>query len=74
MFSEFAYSLIFGKPVIFYLGVITLFSFFFTASIAMMNKRGISYISFKWHPRMAKISLVLALAHGFLALSYYLGF
>lgn len=74
MIREFAFALIFGKPVVFYLGILTFLSFSFTASIAIMNKRGIALIPFKWHPRMAKISLTLALIHGILAISSYLGF
>ncbi|MDO8424734.1 MAG: hypothetical protein Q7S70_02225 [bacterium] len=74
MVRDFAFFVILGKPVVFYLGIITLSSFLFTASIAIMNKRGITIIPFKWHPRMAKTSLTLALIHGILALSAYLGF
>ncbi len=72
MVRDVAYFLIFGKPVIFWTGILTLFSFLFTASIAILNKRGIAKIPFKWHPRMAAISITLALIHGLMGiLSYF---
>jgi hypothetical protein len=55
-----------------YLGIITLLSFLFTASISVLNKRGIRYVDFKWHSRMAKFSIGLALLHGLLAVLAYL--
>lgn len=69
--AEISYYMIFGKPLIFYLGLSTITSFFFTASISVMNRRGIHVIPFKWHPRMAAFSLTLASIHGFLAAAYY---
>lgn len=72
MFKSIAYYLIFGKPLILYLGILTLLSFLFTASIAIMNLKGIHKIPFAWHHRMAIISISLALIHGTLGiLSYF---
>ncbi len=71
--QQVAYYSILGKPVVMYFGIITLLSLLFTASISIMNLRGITYIPFKWHPRMAKITIALALLHGLLALSAYVG-
>jgi len=65
------YYSIFGRPLILYLGILTLFSFLFTASIAIMNKRGINKIPFKWHPRMAIFSISLAIIHGILGILAY---
>lgn len=62
-----AYFEILGRPVVFYLGIIAFFSFCFTASIALLNRRGIHKIPLKWHFRLAKISLGLAATHGLLA-------
>lgn len=64
--------LIFGRPFIMYLGILTLSSFLFTASIALMNRRGITVIPFKWHPRMAAFSIALAIIHGTLGVALYL--
>ncbi|MDD4931669.1 MAG: hypothetical protein PHG66_06020 [Candidatus Colwellbacteria bacterium] len=66
-----AYFPIFGKPLIMYLGIITLLSFISTATIGFLNFKGIRKIPFKWHPRMALISLSLALIHGLFGISAY---
>lgn len=67
-----AYYLIFGKPLILYIGILTLTSFLITASIAILNKKGIHKIPFKWHSRMAAVSIALALVHGTLGLLAYI--
>lgn len=72
MLESITYYLIFGKPLIMYLGILTLSSFLFTASIAILNRRGITIIPFKWHPRMAAISIMLAVTHGSLGVLAYL--
>lgn len=72
MLTSISYFSIGGKPLIFYLGILTLTSFLFTASIAILNRRGIHKIPFVWHPRLAKISLGLALIHAFFAIAAYL--
>jgi hypothetical protein len=64
--------MIFGKPLIMYLGILTFLSFLFTALISVLNSRGIHVIPFKWHPRMAIISICLAVIHGTLGLLSYL--
>jgi hypothetical protein len=71
MFQNITYFLIFGKPLIMYLGIVTLITFLFTASIAVMNLKGIHTIPFKWHPRCAIIAIVLALVHGILGVLAY---
>lgn len=72
MLENISYHLIFGRPLIMYLGILTLSSFLFTASIAVLNvKYGIHKIPFRWHPRMAAFSIILALIHGTLALLHY---
>lgn len=71
MFVNVAYFLIFGKPLIFYTGILTLLSFLFTALIGFLNYNGIHKIPFKWHPRMAVISITLALLHGLMGLLVY---
>jgi len=66
---------IFGKPLVIYLGMITALSFLFTALIGFMNFKNTAHkIPFLWHPRMAVISIILALVHGLLAFSIYFNF
>ncbi len=54
-----------------YLGILTLSSFLFTALIGFLNFKGNHKIPFKWHPRMAVISIALAIIHGLLGILAY---
>ncbi|WP_321506044.1 hypothetical protein [uncultured Methanoregula sp.] len=71
MFAEITYAPILGKPLILYLGVLTLLGFLITASVAIMNLRGIHTIPFRWHMRCAAVSIALALVHGSLGILAY---
>ncbi len=71
MFQDITYALIFGKPLIMYLGILTLLAFLLTASIAILNFRGIHTIPFKWHPRCAALAICLAVIHGSLGILVY---
>jgi len=71
MFQDISYALIFGKPLILYLGVLTLSAFIITAAIAVMNFKGIRIIPFEWHSRCAVVALCLALVHGALGILAY---
>lgn len=68
MFRDISYFLIFGKPVIMYVGIITLVSFLFTATIGFLNLKGIHKIPFSWHPKMAALSIILAVIHGIMGI------
>ena len=73
MLEYITYHLIYGRPLIMYLGILTLSSFLFTAAISVLNvKFGINKIPFKWHPRMAAISITLAIIHGTLGILAYI--
>ena len=75
MISQIAYTLVFGKPVIMYLGILTYLSLLFTAFISVSNvKYGIHIIPFKWHPQMAAVTIILATIHAVFGLSLYFGF
>ena len=66
MLEEISFYLIFGKPLIMYLGILTLSGFLVTALVAVMNRRGIHVIPFAWHSRVAFFSLGCAIVHGIL--------
>jgi hypothetical protein len=70
MLQNITYFLIFGKPLIMYLGIITLLSFLITATIGILIVTG-KGIPFKWHKFMAFTSLTLALIHGILGILLY---
>ena len=71
MFQDISYSLIFGKPLILYLGVLTLLAFITTAAIAVLNSKGIRTVPFEWHSRCAAVAIFLALVHGALGIFAY---
>ncbi|MBN2459746.1 hypothetical protein JXB28_05670 [Candidatus Woesearchaeota archaeon] len=65
------YFQILGKPLIMYGGILTLLLLLFTASIAILNKKGIHTIPFQWHQRMAITTIIFALIHGMLGVLAY---
>jgi len=71
MLQNISYYMIFGKPLIMYMGILTLSSFLITAYIGFMTMKGKTRIPFKWHPRMAAISIALAIIHGALGILAY---
>jgi hypothetical protein len=71
MFQEISYFTIFGKPLIMYLGIVTLAGFLLTASIPILNKKGIRIIPFAWHPRCAALAICLGIIHGAFGLLAY---
>jgi hypothetical protein len=71
MFGQIAYTLIFGKPVIVYLGILTLALLLLTAAIPVLNRNSIRTIPLAWHPRCAMATICLALFHGMLGILAY---
>jgi hypothetical protein len=74
MITTLAYTLIFGKPLIMYSGILTFLLLMFTAAIGALRLKGISVVPFKWHPRLAIMTLVVAIIHGLFGLSIYFNF
>lgn len=66
-----AYTLIFGKPLIFYIGILTITSVFTTAILGYLNHKEVKG-AFKWHVRLAILSLILASFHGLMGILSYL--
>ena len=71
MLQNITYFLIFGKPLIMYLGIITLLFFLITAALGLMIIKGIGRVPFKWHMAMAVVSIALAVIHGILGILLY---
>jgi len=74
MIHELALSLFLGKPLVMYGGIFTLLLMIFTATIAILNFKGIHTIPIKWHPRLAAITIAVALIHAFFGLSIFFNF
>ena len=72
MISSFAYQPIAGLPLVAYLGIATLVLLLSTGAVGYLNFRGDTRIPFKWHPRLAKTTILFAIVHAILALSAYL--
>jgi hypothetical protein len=66
-----AFYLIFGKPVIMYLGIITLICFLTTAYLGYQQMKGNNKIPLKYHFMMARISILMALIHGFMGFAIF---
>jgi hypothetical protein len=71
MFESVTYFLIFGKPLIMYMGILTLLLFLVTATIGILNMKGITTIPFVWHPRVAGTAIFVAIIHGTLGILAY---
>jgi len=72
IFQEITYFLIFGIPFIVYLGIITILIFIITALLAYLKRKEKIKISINWHYRLAYISIIFALIHGFLGILAYI--
>lgn len=68
MFLDIAYYNFLGLPLVKWLGIVAICCFALTATISILSRRKIRFIPFKWHPRMAYISLTVAAAHTLLVL------
>jgi len=74
MIHTLAYTLFFGKPLIMYGGLITFAMLLFTATVGALNFKGITVIPFRWHPRLAILTIIFAIFHAFLGLSVFFNY
>jgi hypothetical protein len=72
MFNSLTYYMIAGFPLMMYVGIVTLSLLLSTTAISVMNKRGINKIGFKWHPRMAFVTIAFAILHALLGILSYI--
>jgi len=72
MLENISYFLIFGKPLILYLGILTLTLLVSTATVGYLNFKGRTVIPFKWHPRLAALTLSVAAVHATLGILLYI--
>ena len=57
-----------------YGGIFTLTLVLFTATIGALNHKGVTVIPFRWHPRLAILTIISALIHGLFGLSIWFNF
>lgn len=74
MVQNIAYTFVFGKPLVMYGGILTMLLLLSTATVGFLNFKGIHIIPFKWHPRLALTTIIIAVIHAILGLSLYFNF
>ena len=74
MIQSIAYTLFFGKPLVMYGGILTFLLMLSTATVGFLNFKGIHIIPFKWHPRLALTTIIVAIIHAAFGLSIYFNF
>jgi hypothetical protein len=74
MIIQIALFSIFDKPLVIWLGALTLLALLFTASIGYTTVKGIKWVPFKYHPLMAITTILIALIHGLLGASVFYRF
>lgn len=72
MFESIIYYTMLGIPLIVYMGFTSLTLLLVTAGVSTLNRMGKAWIPFKWHPRLAKVTIVIALIHGAMGILSYL--
>jgi len=74
MIHNIAYILILGKPLVMYGGILTFLLLLFTATVGALNFKRIYIIPFKWHPRLALTTIIIAIIHAIFGLSILFNF
>ena len=74
MIQNIAYTLVLGKPVIMYMGILTYLSLLSTATIGLLNFKGYNYVPLRWHPRFAVTTIILGTIHAIFGLSVFFNF
>jgi hypothetical protein len=60
-------------PMIIIAGIILFLCLIGTATIGFMIMKGKGNIPFSWHVNLARLTMVIAIIHGFLAMAWFLG-
>ncbi len=60
-------------PLIMITGIILFLCLIGTATLGFMIMKGKGNIPFSWHVNLARLTIVVALIHGFFAMAWFLG-
>lgn len=74
MIHNIALTLFLGKPLVMYGGIFTFLLLLTTATVGFLNFKGIWIVPFKWHPRLALATIVIAIIHALFGLSILFNF
>ncbi len=72
MIREISTVLLLGQPLLIWPGVIAVVFLVLTFSSGFLNKRGIRMIPFKYHPKLAYITIIFGIIHVIMSASVYL--
>lgn len=70
--TEITYFMILGKPLIFYLGVISFILLLTTSIIGYLNYKRKINLPFKWHLIFAALTIIVAITHAILGIAIYI--
>jgi hypothetical protein len=74
MIHNIALVLFLGQPLVMYGGILTLLLLIFTAVVGILNFKGINTIPFRWHPRLALTTIIVAVIHAIFGMSIFFNF
>jgi len=74
MIHNIAFAQFLGQPLVMYGGLFTFLLLLFTATVGLLNFKGILIIPFKWHPRLAITTIIVAIIHALFGLSILFNF
>jgi hypothetical protein len=74
MIHKIALTFFLGQPMIMYGGILTFLLLIFTATVGALNLKGSHVIPFKWHPRLAIATIIIAIIHAVFGLSIFFNF
>ena len=66
-----AYIMILGLPLVIWLGILTFLSLVTTATLGILVLKGLYNIPFRWHMRMAAVTVFFAVIHVSLVILQY---
>jgi hypothetical protein len=71
MVSSFAHIVIFGLPIALWFGMITFLCLITAATLGILVLKGLYNIPFRWHMRMAAVTIFFAVLHVILVILQY---
>jgi hypothetical protein len=69
--ASLSHIVIFNLPIALYFGIITFICLLTTAVLGILVLKGLYHIPFKWHMRMAAVTISFAVIHVILVLLQY---
>jgi hypothetical protein len=71
LITSISHIVIFGLPIALFFGVLTFICLFTTAILGVLVLKGVYHIPFKWHMRMAAVTIFFAVIHVILVIMQY---